>query len=76
CSGIEDLPYVLGKLGLHGMYSIDAGYEVGARCDLVIRLCQKGNARPKVMFNDISHRRPCGFSMPAILPHGVTTRLG
>ncbi|MFM7985125.1 MAG: DNA cytosine methyltransferase, partial [Candidatus Fonsibacter sp.] len=37
---------------------MEAGCEVDERCRQAIRLCHKGNARPKVMCNNISHRRP------------------
>ncbi|MFM7982815.1 MAG: DNA cytosine methyltransferase, partial [Candidatus Fonsibacter sp.] len=40
------------------MYSMEASCEADARCRQVTRLYHKGNARPKVMFKDISRRPP------------------
>ncbi|MFM7989806.1 MAG: DNA cytosine methyltransferase [Candidatus Fonsibacter sp.] len=40
------------------MYSMEAGCEIDARCRQVTRLCHKGDARPTVMFQDISRKPP------------------
>ena len=58
CSGLEPLPYVLDRLGLRGRYSLVASCEIDPQCRRVIRLCHRGDARPKLMFKDISQRRP------------------
>ncbi|MFM7987765.1 MAG: hypothetical protein ACKPKO_51480 [Candidatus Fonsibacter sp.] len=45
--GIEPLPYVLGKLGLRGKYSMEASCEIDARCRQVLQLCHKGQCSPQ-----------------------------